>query len=182
LTIGQTGTLYDAISYGTVEDVRDLIAKGVDVNQTDEQGNTPLHTLLAIQSSMDDIDKKVEPVRTLLTHGANVNAVNRNGDTPLIIAVSSFVCRPELVQAILAGKPNINAVNSQGQTALIAAAGNVAYQDIITLLLNAGADAKLEDNTGRTALDWFDMNNRINRHPVRKILKDAMQEIRGGNP
>jgi ankyrin repeat protein len=92
-----------------------------------------------------------------------------------MIAVSSFVCRPEWVQVLLSGNPDINTVNSEGKTALIIAAGNAAYADTITLLLNAGADAKLEDNTGRTALDWFDMNQRINRSPVRKALKDASQ-------
>jgi ankyrin repeat protein len=205
---GQSGTLYNAIRYGTIEEVRNIIESGADVNRadrngmipvhhaalaedpeiletliraggsvnkTDEHGNTPLHTLFAEQSSLDDVNKKAERARLLLAHGANVNAVNLYGDTPLTMAVNSFVCRPEWVQALLAGKSNINAVNSEGKTALIAAAGSVSYPDIITLLLKAGADAKIEDNTGRTALDWFDMNHRINRSPVRKALKDAMQ-------
>jgi ankyrin repeat protein len=155
-----------------------LIRAGGSVNKTDEHGNTPLHVLFGMQSSMEDVDKKAERARLLLAYGANIDAVNLYGDTPLIMAVDSFVCLPKWAQVLLAGKPNINAVNSQGKTALIAAAGIVSYPDIITLLLNAGADAKIEDNTGRTALDWFDMNHRINKSPVRKVLKDATQASR----
>jgi ankyrin repeat protein len=170
---GMTPVHYAALAEDPAILARIIQAGGI-INKTDENRNTPLHTLFMRQSSLEDISKKVERVRILLAQGANINAINSNGDTPLIIAVSSFVCRKELVQALLAGKPNINAANSQGKTALIAAAGIVAYPDIIDLLLNAGANAKLEDNTGRTALDWFDMNHRINKSPVRKTLKDAM--------
>jgi ankyrin repeat protein len=151
-----------------------LIQAGGNINKTDERGNTPLHTLFRTYSSTDNVGKKVERIQLLLSRGINVNAVNLGGNTPLIMAVSVAACRPEIVQALLAGETDVNIINSQEKTALIAAAENVAYPDIITLLLNAGADASLEDNTGRTALDWFDLNQRINRSLVRKALKDAM--------
>jgi len=90
----------------------------------------------------------------------------------LMIAVNNPSCTKEIVQALLSGKPNINIKNSSGETALIIAAKKATRAEIITLLLNAGANAKLEDNTGRTALDWFDRNQRLSKNPVRKELKD----------
>jgi ankyrin repeat protein len=166
------------VHYAVLEEEPEILEKlilaGGNVRRSDKHGNTPLHTLFTIGGSFDGIDKKVERIRLLLAHGANVNAVNLDGDTPLLVAVSSFICHPKWVQVLLAGGPNVNMVNSKGETALILAAGNVQCPDIITLLLNAGADSKIKDNTGRTALDRFDMNQRINESPVRKVLKDAM--------
>jgi ankyrin repeat protein len=143
-----------------------LIQAGADVNQKDEFGNTPLH--FAVGSRLP------ENIRLLLSHGADVNSKENDGDTPLISAVNNFMADPATVQAVLAGRPDINAVNSQGQSALIAAARDAGNPEIIAILLNAGANAKLEDNTGRTALDWFDQNRRISQSPVRKELRDRM--------
>jgi ankyrin repeat protein len=144
-----------------------LIVAGADINKKDEFGYTPLH--IAVASRIP------ENIRLLLSLGADVEARSIGGAIPLILAVNSFMAEPEIVRAVLAGNPNVNAVDNDDQTALIAAAANVDNPEILTILLNAGADAKLEDNTGRTALDWFDMNQRINRSTVRKALKDAMQ-------
>jgi ankyrin repeat protein len=73
---------------------------------------------------------------------------------------------------LLKARANINLQNKEGKTALILAAQYGGDPRVITLLLQNGANAKLEDNTGRTALDWFDLNRHLNRSPVRKELKD----------
>ncbi|HCC37016.1 MAG TPA: hypothetical protein DEQ14_05085 [Treponema sp.] len=143
-----------------------LIKAGADVNRTDEGGYTPLHTVF---SQFGERNHK-EKIEVLLANQANINAVTSDGLTPLMQSVSTFMSQAEVVQTLLSGRPNINAVNSEGQSALIIAAANVDDPAIISLLLNAGADARLEDNTGRTALDWFDLNKRINRSPVRMEL------------
>jgi ankyrin repeat protein len=147
-----------------------LIQAGTDINRKDEFGYTPLHHAAS--------SRLPENIRILLSAEADINAKADDGSTPLIAAVDNFMAEPETVRAILAGRPNINAVNNVGQSALISAAANAGNPEIITILLNAGADAKIEDNTGRTALGWFDMNHRINRSPVRRELRDAMQASR----
>jgi ankyrin repeat protein len=146
--------------------LRRLIEAGAVVNKPDEYGYTPLHRA----------GKNKENIEILLAHGANINAVDAQGLTPLMTAVRNPACTREIVQAFLSGQPNINVTDRNGQSALILAAKNTSWAEaeIITLLLNAGANAKLEDNTGRTALDWFDQNRRINQSPVRKELKDKM--------
>jgi ankyrin repeat protein len=143
-----------------------LIQAGADINKKDEFGYTPLHHAVGF--------RQPENIKLLISHNADINVQANDGETPLMAAVNNFMADIETLQAVLSGRPDINAVNIQGQSALIAAAANAGNPEIITILLNAGANAKLEDNTGRTALDWFDMNRRINRHPVRKALRDAM--------
>jgi len=144
--------------------LRRLIEAGAIVNKSDELGYTPLHRAA----------RNKEKIEILLAHGANINAVNSRELTPLMIAVGNPSCTKEIVQVLLAGRSNINATDSSGQSVLIIAAKNVTRAEIITLLLNAGANAKLEDNTGRTALDWLDKNRHLNNNPVRKELKDRM--------
>jgi ankyrin repeat protein len=154
--------LHFAASAEDTRILRRLIEAGAAVNKPDELGYTPLHRAT----------RQKEKIEILLAHGANINAVNTRGLTPLMIAVSNPSCTRETVQTLLAGRPNINATDPSRQSALILAAKNTSRPEIITLLLNAGANAKLEDNTGRTALDWFDQNRRIYQSPVRKELKD----------
>jgi ankyrin repeat protein len=166
--------IYIAASKENVSIFERLIQAGADVNWKDEFGNTPLHSVLGYYDSRLNL-RHVEKIQLLLRNGADINARADDGSTPLMWAASSFLADAALIQALLAGNPNIGAVNNKGQSALMLAAENVSDPEIITILLNAGADAKLEDNTGRTALDRFDMNQRINKSPVRKVLKDAMQ-------
>ncbi|KAG6007123.1 hypothetical protein E4U21_006307 [Claviceps maximensis] len=64
-----------------------LLEAGVDPNQHDDEGNTPLMTFVA--ELPEDDDYKIPPkiLETLVTKGANVNARNRRGETALHIAV-----------------------------------------------------------------------------------------------
>jgi ankyrin repeat protein len=62
-----------------------LLAKGVNINATDEYGETPLHK--AAYYGNKDV------VEILLAHGASINAMNKNGKTPLKIA-----SKPEIAE------------------------------------------------------------------------------------
>jgi ankyrin repeat protein len=163
--------LHIAATYATPRIIELLLKAGAtaDINKADGSGLTPLHAVF--QTSNGD---HAEKVKVLLKNGANINAAAADGRTPLMYAVSSFLVKADAVEALLSGKPNINALDSKKQSALMIAASNAGNPAIILLLLNAGANAKFEDNTGRTALDYFDQNKRIKNSPVRKELKDRM--------
>jgi len=182
-----------AIERNNYEVVNFLISKGADVNRKHRVNSTPLHfaagkedtrILRRLIEAGATVNRESgylhraafikENIELLLAHGANINAVTEDGFTPLMFSAGFNVSKLDAVQAMLQGKPNINAVNKDGKSALILAAENGRDPSIITLLLNAGADARLEDNTGRTALDWLDLNRHLNRSTVRKELKDRM--------
>jgi len=166
--------LYEAANKKYPDVCEFLIKAGATVNLKDTSGWTPLHMVFASQSSFDSSEKIIETSKILLSHNANINAKTNDGLTVFMLAAGTFLSKPDIVRFLLQYKPDINAVNKEQKTALILAAAKVENPNIISILLNAGANAKLEDNTGRTALDWFDQNKRISQSPVRKELKDRM--------
>jgi ankyrin repeat protein len=92
-------------------------------------------------------------VIVLLAHGAEVNAVALN--PTLLQPLHSAVASRDLatVMAVLAAKPEINARQIRGFVALHSAAlsGDVL---IVRALLDAGADASLQADDGKRALDF----------------------------
>ncbi|KAG5993309.1 hypothetical protein E4U43_003542 [Claviceps pusilla] len=67
--------------------LRGLLDAGVDANQHDDDGNTPL--MLFVAELPEDDDYKIPPkiLEALVRNGANVNARNRRGETALHMAV-----------------------------------------------------------------------------------------------
>lgn len=117
-----------------------FIAAGVDVDQQDQWGNSPLMlTGSGHGTAMADL---------LLQHGANVNFRARSGDTPLIAAVQAN--RADIVQRLISHGANVNQGNSESQTPLMLAG---VYPRVVRLLLDAGADVNARDKSGLTPLD-----------------------------
>jgi|GEM_PF-3025928 len=189
--------LMGAISRRRDDVVELLLSHGADAHRANRRGVTPLvHAaasgnprileLLINAGASTDVTRALlavftrggtfysyhaEKARILIDNGADVNAVTSDGWTPLLMAARTFLVNPEAFQVLLSAGADVNAVNAQGQSALILTAANPQNHPLtIEFLLEAGADARLRDNTGRTALEWFDMNQRINRHPIRREL------------
>jgi hypothetical protein len=96
---------------------------------------------------------RLQTTRFLLELGANANAANDLGRTGLMFA--SFYGYTDIAEALLAAgaDPNIVPTDEDGFPALIVAAQG-GHAAIVALLLQNGADRDIEDNAGRTALDW----------------------------
>ena len=105
----------------------------------DTSGNTALHHAARMGH--------VASVKRLLARGADPSARNAKGETPLHLGVHSA----EVTRALVAKGVDLNVVDEGGRTALHLAAGK-AHPGSVRALLDAGADAKLDDRSGRDPL------------------------------
>ncbi len=81
-----------------------FLAKGVDVNTADEDGNTPF-MYAATRSSLAVIE-------LLLPKVENINAVNQKGESPLALAIADNT--PEVVSFLLSKGANVNVLDKSG--------------------------------------------------------------------
>lgn len=89
----------------------------------------------------------------LLNHGAKADFPRSpKGRTALIISCAYYAGVP-LCRVLLNHGADINAVTVNGETALMFAAKN-AKSDVVAYLLKNGANAKLKDKSGNTALEY----------------------------
>jgi ankyrin repeat protein len=127
-----------------------------DVSWVDFTGQTPF---LRAAFSGD-----TTTMRLLLEYGADPQLPTFAGTTPLMAAagVNWVVAQTysespealiEAVQMCLDLGADVNATNSMGLSALLGAA-NRGSNDIIRLLVENGADLRVADREGRTALRW----------------------------
>jgi ankyrin repeat protein len=93
---------------------------------------------------------QVGRLQKLIAFGVPVNAVDEEGSTPLMGACArgDLRCAEVLLRA---ARLRINQKDFQGRTALILAALNNQDQ-VVTLLMKAGADLNGRDQTGQSAL------------------------------
>jgi ankyrin repeat protein len=105
--MGRTALHYAALE-GSVDQVSALIAEGLSVAATDEQGFTPLH--FACQQSRDAV------VEMLLDAGAPVDPVDAWGNTPLFRAVFNAAGDPTIVRRLVAAGADPDLANNSGQS------------------------------------------------------------------
>lgn len=110
-------------------------------------GQTVLH-LLASK------DKQSAIVAYFMAKGVDVNKADSEGNTAFIIASGGKDI--ELLQTLLPKVKNINTTNTKGESALTQAVKN-SSADVVTFLLNNGADSKIKDNEGNNlAYYWVE--------------------------
>lgn len=169
-------SIHQAVRTGEAGALADMIADGVDIESRDVRGRTPL--LVATQAdkpemarllieagadvnAKDDIadtpflyagaEGRDTILKLILASGrANLPDTNRYGGTALIPAAHHGY--PETVRILLATSIDVDHVNRLGWTALMEAVvlgdGGPVYQEIVGLLLEAGADRTITDHDG----------------------------------
>ena len=148
--------LYTALKYEK-EDLFDLLLeKGADPNSTGTaSANTKNQSVLfvTIFQAREDLMQK------LLEKGADPNLADAAGALPLSEVVIRRDADPRVVKILLDKGANPNATESDKVTPLMYIAENNKINpqtrlDIIKMFLDKGADKKLKDDKGKTAVDW----------------------------
>ena len=121
-----------------------LIESGVDVDEAQGDGTTPLHwAAYRIDAGL---------TARLLEAGADPSVVNAYGASPLGEAVK--VAAEDIVRLLLEAGADAEAANADGQTALMLATRS-GSTEIVRLLLEHGADVNAKESwRGQTALIW----------------------------
>lgn len=175
------GALVEAASRGDEAAVRDLLARGADVNERGASGRTAVTaavyagsdgTVRLLVDAGADVDLQddtranaflalgetgdVAMLDDVMRGNPDVTLTNRFGGVALIPAADRG--HVEMVRALLERTTvDVDHVNDLGWTALLEAVilgdGGAAHQEIVELLLAAGADAELADRDGVTPLE-----------------------------
>jgi ankyrin repeat protein len=162
-----TTPLIEAIRHSNNPDIiRLLLDAGAEVNVRTNYDLTPL--LLAVGHSFN-----LEIIQTLIDAGAEVDAKDSNGETALLVAGRCWH-DPMLFRMLLEAGANVNAQDDRGLTLLIYVAGS-GSPEIIEMLLDAGADAKVIHN-GKTAWDGAQRNEKLKGTKAYEKLKKATFE------
>ena len=174
--------LYDdviaAVNNDRAAELRGLLARGVDPNSVDPNGNPLLYTaaragygatvdvLLAAKVQVDAKNRfgdtplmgaalsgQLDIVRKLRARGA---ALEPAGWTPLIYAATGG--HDAVVIYLLDQGANVNAVSANGTTALMMAVRE-GHASTFDVLLRRGADIHHRNENGVSALDWAKRGN-----------------------
>ncbi|MBA2379377.1 MAG: ankyrin repeat domain-containing protein, partial [Blastocatellia bacterium] len=168
--------IFSAIWDEDLDEVKQLLAAGTDVNVTDSEGDTPLMTAvlvgsveitrLLLDSGADanaveekgmtalmflDEESTAELAEMLVNAGSSLEAEDVDGDTPLVVAAVRSV-PAEVLEVLIRASSDVNHRNKKGETALMIAAREGDLENV-QLLLAAGADVNAEDEDGETAWD-----------------------------
>ena len=173
--------LIDAAALGDAGEVARLLGEGASVDARDATNRTALHlatqgnhvaaAVMLIEAGADvnaydgaSIDHTpylmagargyLEILASILTHGADLTSTNGYGGTALIPACErGFVA---VARLLIEAGTDLDHVNRLGWTALLEAIvlsdGGPAHQQIVRMLLEAGADPGLADGEGVTPL------------------------------
>eukprot|EP01105_Mastigella_eilhardi_P001782 TRINITY_DN12164_c0_g1_i2.p1 TRINITY_DN12164_c0_g1~~TRINITY_DN12164_c0_g1_i2.p1 ORF type:complete len:523 (+),score=104.77 TRINITY_DN12164_c0_g1_i2:180-1571(+) len=159
---GYTPCHHAAYSSGDVL-MRILNYEGVNVMARNQDLNTPLHFFCARFSSPNC----QEPFNKMLELGADVNAVNKFGETPLHKSCFNDSVRILLINLLCKAGADPNIVNFNGEGALHFAV-RLNRQDLVFLLLQAGADQTMKGKEGKTP---YDLAVQSKREQIAQCLK-----------
>ena len=124
------GPLHDAAKNGDLEQLKQLLDQGTDIEEQDRFVGTALHWAALTDNA--------EVAQALIAAGADVNSVAR-GDGTTALHVAAPRGSTEVAAALIEAGANINARNREGRTPLhIAAASNAS--GAIELLVRSGVD------------------------------------------
>lgn len=137
--------LLECARAGDTGGVQAALAAGASVTATSESGSTPL--VLAVIFGHRDT------VRLLLQAGAAADERDMHG-VPVLTTAAAF-SDAEIVRLLLAAGADVNEQARDGRTALLQAVWAGEFASVVDVLLDAGADPHVADETeGLSAIEW----------------------------
>jgi hypothetical protein len=158
------------IEYAIVRRDSDLaiqLIEGTDKNKWQKYYNftyqfSLLHT--AITNDLNEVAKK------LLEKGADVNVKDATGRTPLFYAQNA-----EIAELLIKNGADVNAKSKNGETPIFDAIGSRRFE-VVKLLIDYGADLKVEEKaTNKTPLK-VSILMRGENHEITKLIREALEE------
>lgn len=146
---------------GKLDEVRQLLDSGTDVNTKNGNGTTALMAAA--------IGGRSEVVGLLIQRGADVNAATSVGDTALSFA--SWKGHMEIVRQLVEARANVNTRGGVGRTPLYVAA-HFQNIEVVRFLLANGADPHVKADDGTNAIRAV-----INKNPEEKELVRQMMAM-----
>ncbi|XP_076071555.1 uncharacterized protein LOC143042935 [Mytilus galloprovincialis] len=137
----ENNSLIGACQNGDLSKVISLIKRGVDINITDSDGDTPL--------SLSCMHGHIDIVNLLIDKGCDIHKPNIEGKTPLMNAC--YQGHLPIVARLIEREADINITDNDGDTALSLSCfnGNI---DIVNLLIDKGCDIHKRNIAGKTPL------------------------------
>lgn len=153
-----------AVTADRVDAARVLVTLGADPDAVDDRDDTPW--------LVTGVTGSVEMLEVLLPARPDLTLRNRFGGTSLIPA--SERGHVDYVRRVVGTGIDVNHVNDLGWTALLEAVilgdGSARYQEIVRILLAAGADRRIADKDGVTPVE----HARVKGHDaIYRILTDS---------
>ena len=134
--------LHEAAEDGDVSEVKQLLAKGAEVNAKTSDGYTPLHTA-AMFGHLD-------VMKALIAKGAEVDAKTEDGETPLHQAARWG--NLDVVKELLYKGAEVDAKDKYGSWTPLHLAAKNGHLDVVKELLYKGAEVDAKDKNGETPL------------------------------
>ena len=146
---------------GDISVIKELFARGVNVNACDLLGNTSLH--LASQYGHYDM------VQLLLENGYEVDALNSYKETPLYLAFNK-----KIAQLLVTKGANLDARSELGGSTVIENAVSRGKKDIVEFLIAQGADIGLKGTRATNLLHTASGSNQVE---IAELLIDVGVDV-----
>lgn len=170
---GETALMSAARSNRNPEVISVLLKNGADASIRDNEGKIAVD-YAAVNTRLKNTDAYQE-----LIAASNAEANTPEQKTrPAAMSDEDFLelCRsgtPREIETAIKDGANVNAGDEYGETALMSAAGSNRNPEVISVLLQNGADASIKDNEGKSAADYAAVNARLKNTDAYRQLTAA---------